>query len=730
MSEPTTSTPEIPEEEVAHRVGAWWREGGRGGQVAFLALADGHDATDLVQETHERTPGSVVVDATGLTAEQVMRQALTALGVDPSAGGREGWRSALRSWPEERLLLIVNAHRAGPTRRSFEAQRLVPRVLRRLACGKLAVMTHVVPRSVPTWAAPESVFRVATPANGPTVVPESAVLRALALAEPRIVPFPVWAELVAALTGEAVPEAELTEFAREESGTLQVGPLGVSFVDEGLAEALRREAHSPELTRIHRHVVAWLTRSAPHLRHPEGWARRGAVGLYAAAGLAMHAVQAEMYDEVLRDGRLIANLPQTALMDAARSITYLVPGNTAAADALHLWGWGIAPRRQAEWAAWLHLMALSRDDLDFASAVAASGVTLPWRAKWAHWRPPGGYDARFLRAGRFVALTEVRWQGRPAIAALQQRTVLEEQELYVSVWDAETGELAAGPWEHDEMSPAHLADLAWPASSESDTTLPVQVRDLFAPSSPRRDRRAFLLPCAPLTVGDVAFFAGDLGIIAVEPASGVDIDEWGARLQLLSGDYADAGPCSPVDGPAPSPEDIIALFGEDLLCPIPQEDLPDGLTHPASRELLLDFGLPYMNEGAMGIFPYGGWGMGTLDELPSWPEEFDPVPETGPFFQFGKWMGGRLVIDGPTGHILRVPTKPGEDHLAGLPVAHSLEGFLTMVALFVTGLRSRETTPPISSERDQIPYWVEGALAEVDEEGSRQPAWAYALHNA
>ncbi|MFI2240956.1 SUKH-4 family immunity protein [Streptomyces chrestomyceticus] len=736
MPEPTTDTPElpeIPEEAAAGRVGAWWRAGGHGGHVAFLVAAGGHDVSAVVRETAEQAPGSVVVDATGLTAEQVMQQALTALGVDLSADERDDWRFALGSWPEERLLLVVNAHRAGPTRRSYEPERLVTHILPWLARGKLAVMVQVVPELLPARIDPRAAFRLSSEAVGaPPAVPEAVAVRALALAEPRFVPVPVWAQLVTALTGEAANEDELAAFAREAAGILRLGPLGVSFVDEGLAETLRRETEPAELRRVSKHVVDWLVRSAPDFRHPEGWARRGAVGLYAATGLAMHAVQAETYDEVLRDGRVIANLPQTALMDAARSSTSLIPGNTAAADAIHLWGWGITPRQQTEWASWLHLMALSRDDLEFASAVDSSHVALPWQAKWAHWRPPGGFHARYLRAGRFAALAEVRWQGRPAIAGLQQRTVDDEQQPYVSIWDAETGDRVAGPWENDEIPQEHRADLTWPASSTDGTdgsASPALVRELFGSSSPRRSGQDFVLPCAPLAVGDVVVFGGDSGLIAVRPAKGVDITGLGARQQPLSRDYADAGASSPIGAPAPGHEDVSTLFGEDAIYPVEAEDFPDRLTHAATRELLLEFGLPNMNEGGMGLFPYGNWEMGILDELPSWPEGIEPVPETGPFFQIGKWMGGKLVVDGPTGHLLRVPTKPGQDHLAALPAAHSLEDFLTMVALWVTGLRTRSMLPPAASEREQITYWVLGALAEVDETGGEQPAWSYVLHN-
>lgn len=720
----------IPAEGVPGRVGAWWRAGGRGGSTAYVVAPVGVDAGGVMQRVHEDVPGSVLVDATGLTAEQVMQQALAALGVDLSADERDDWRFALGSWPEERLLLVVNAHRAGPTRRSYEAERLATSTLPRLARGELGVVVHVVPELLPAHVYPTAVFRLSAAAvEHPPAVKESVAVRALALAEPRFAPVPVWARLVTALTDEAASEDELAEFARERPEILRLGPLGVSFVDEGLAETLCQEFESAELSSVHEQLAGWLMSSASDFRHPEGWAEGGAVGRYAATGLAMHAVQAGTFDEVLRDGRVIANLPQTALMDAARSISFIISGNTAAADAIHLWGWGVTPRHQAEWASWLHLMALSRDDLEFASAVATSGVALPWQVKWAHWRPPGGYHVRYLRAGRFAALAEVRWQGRPAIAGLQQRTVDGAQQPFVSIWDVETGERVTHPWEHDEIPAEHRADLTWPASPGSGSVAPSRVQELFASSSPRRSKRAFMLPCEPLAVGEVVVFAGDLGLIVIKPADGVNISDFGASQRPLSWDYADAGPCSPIDSPAPGHEDLIALFGEDALYPIEVEDLPDRLTHAATRELLLDFGLPYMMEGAMGLFPFGSWEIGILDELPSWPGGIEPVAESGPFFQIGKWMGGKLVIDGPTGHVLRVPAEPGQDRLAGLPAAHSLVDFLTMVALYVIGLRTRSILPPASSEREQITYWVLRALVEVDETGGDQPAWSYVLHN-
>lgn len=693
-----------------------------------------------MQRVHEAVPGSVLVDVAGLTAEQVTHKALVELGVDLSSGKRSDWLFASGSWSEERLLVLVNTRRAGVTRRSHEPERLVTWLLPWLTRGKLAVLIDTGPEFVPRDVPPETVFRLAEPAGDVPAPDAPAALRALTLAEPRTVPLPVWAQLVVALTGETMAPDELTELAREHSDVLLMGPLGVSFAEESMAEALRRQVDSEELVRVNRHVVDWLLRTAADFHHPEGWAKAGAVGLYAAAGLAMHAVQAKTYHELLLDGRAVAHLPQTALMDSARSRSFMILGNSPAADATHLWGWGVVARSQREWASWLHLMAVSRNDLEFASSVASSGIPLLWRAKWAHWRPPGGYHARFLKAGKFVRLSEVRWQGRPAIAGLQKRTVDGSPEPYVSVWDVETGELVAGPWEKDEIPPEHHTDLALPPASgtpapsasqeDGHSGHPTHLIELFPPSSLPREKSAFLLPCTPLTIGDVVVFGGELGLIALRPADGVDPSgTFGSRQQPLSGEYSDAGPSSPVDALPPDHRDLIVLFGEDDIFEAEPEELPEELTHQPTRDLFTEFGLPDMNEGAMSLLPYGDGEVDLFDEV-DWPDDVEPVAERGPFFQIGRWMGGELVVDGPTGRILRVPTGPGEEYLAGLPAACSLESFLTMVALYVTGVRTRETAPPASSEREQIPYWVLGELGDVDETGSEQPAWSYVLHNA
>lgn len=109
----TVASVGIPEEGVPGRVGAWWRAGGRGGSAAYVVAPVGVDTGAVMRRVHEGVPGSVLVDVAGLTAEQVMHEALVELGVDLSPGKQDDWRFALGSWSEERLLVLVNTPALG-----------------------------------------------------------------------------------------------------------------------------------------------------------------------------------------------------------------------------------------------------------------------------------------------------------------------------------------------------------------------------------------------------------------------------------------------------------------------------------------------------------------------------------------------------------------------------------------------------------------------------------------
>ncbi|MFG2192533.1 SUKH-4 family immunity protein [Streptomyces sp. NPDC048639] len=714
---------EFPGTKIAALVRDWWREHRPGANTAYVVAPPGTDGEPVLGEIHRCIEGSVLLDASGFTAEEVHRQALLHLGVELGEGEWDDWPYALDNLAEDRLLVIVNVHRAGATRRSHEPERLMSRSVTALARSKVAVLAHVTPHELSDDGARAGVvFRLPTPDATRTV--ESAALHALALAEPRVVPMQAWSELVIGLTGQSVTEGGLNALLQDHPDTLVSSPNGISFVDDALADALRRETDADELRQVNRHMVRWLGGLESDIRNPDGWAHSGPLGRYAATGLAMHAVQAGTFEELLRDGGALANIPQTVLMDAAHcALEDGIPGNSAAADGIYLWSYGVTPSRQSEWASWLHLMASARNDHIFASAVRESGVHLPWQVKWTHWRPPGGYHVSYLRTQMIDELVEVRWRGRPAVAGLRH------SRSQTTIWDAETGELLAGPWLGETIPEDHHAELAWPTSSGHDSLGPRTFRELRADPPIGRGVHPYILPSPALTVGDLVVLGGPGGLFAIESTTLDSISGLASPgLEPLTGSFAPAGEICPVDADPPSPADLLELYGDEEIVELEPDEVPDGLSHEPTRRLLLEFGLPDLHEGGMGIYPYGDHRMDVLDEMP-WPDDIDPVAESGPFFQIGFWMGGELVIDGSTGHVLRVPTEPDQEHLAGLPAATSLEKFLTMIALWVTGMRTRETIVGSDHEASLLPQHVLVALLHVDRRCGLAPAWSHIFYN-
>ncbi|MER7150762.1 SUKH-4 family immunity protein [Streptomyces lydicus] len=741
MTEREPTSGEIAPHEVMPLLLRWWDEWHTGDPWAHLADPSGIAGAAVLRELHQQIEGSILVDASGRTAEEVMTEVLHRVGIDVSPANRWNWRADLDRLGEPRLALIVNAHRAGRTRSSSEGRRLVTQVTDRLSGGPVGVLVHTLPEALPPLA--DAVFSLRDRADGGGSWPTP--LRALALSQPREVPMRVWAELTHALGKEPVAEGVLHAVLEDFSDHLMSGTHGVSFADEGLAEELRRSATDDEINRVDRHMTEWLTSVSPEFRHAEGWAAAGPEGRYAAYGLAMHAAQTTLFASgpaeepgpatpfgaLLQDGRVLANIPQTTLMDAARC-AFLgdLPGGTAAGDAVHLWSYGVIPSRQPEWAAWLHLMAMARSDRSFAAAVADSGVRLPWKTRWSHWRPPGGYHWRYLEPGPVDGLTAVCWQGRAAVAGLHTWT------SRADIWDAVTGEHLAGPW-HEEIPEAHHADLTWPQTDEAgaeteaeeDRSGPETVEDLEDAMSDAEALHDTLLAGSPLSRNGQIILGGSGGLFALDIPKDAEFSGFHSpNVEPFSGRYAFTAATVPVDASPPSPADLVQMYGAHRLHTFPAQSLPDGLTLEATRRALIEYGLPDMSdEDGMGIYPRGDHRMSIFDEV-TWPSDIDPIEESGPFFHIGFWMGGELVIDGPTGHVLRIPAEPGEEHLAALPAAQSLENFLTMVGQWVTGHLIKELVDG-DDEARLLPDYVLAAHKHIDPIGAEAPAWAYAFHS-
>ncbi|WJY38397.1 SUKH-4 family immunity protein [Streptomyces sp. P9-2B-2] len=733
MSSNTPVLEAVSARAAADRLLRWWQDTSDplapGGWLSLVGEGAA-DGGQVLREVGAQVASSVLVDATERTAEELLGEVLAALGLESRRYGGRRWISEVRALPERRLVLLTHVHRMGRTRRSYEAERLPTGTLKAL-CARTGLQVIAQVDAPGLLRSGDTGLRLepagADPAPAPPAWPDE--VRALALAEPRTVPPRAWAALVAGLRADddrPVTEDALQAVLAGHDRWLERRDGGVGFVDEAVAESLRRETAPETVTRVNRHMTAWLRTLAPELAHPDGWTASGALGTYAAAGLAMHAAQADheqkwttqTLDELVARGELVAHLPQTALLDAARCAHYGgIGGNSAAADAAYLWDYGVVPATQPAWAAWLHLMATARGDDDFVAGLLSSGIRLPWKAVWTRWRPPGGFHASFLAPGVVGETAEVRWHGRPAVAALGT------PEVDVTIWDAHTGEPLAGPWPEDSVVPED-AHTALTRPDESGTGDAITTLDALEAAVPGTGMAHPSLLSAPvLTVGELAILGGPGGLFALSPAKGWEETAGTPGRAPLTGPYAAAGPTTPQHATPPGTADLRAVVGEAAFRPVKEDHLPAGLAEDGARELLTGLGIPAFDESGLRLAP----GDDTFLTEFTWPDDVAEAPETeGPFFHLGRWMGADVVLDGTGGEVFRVGDE--DDPVDGALVASSLENFLAMTAQWLIGLRISATVDN-SDEQYALRQHVSGELWMLDDTGSESSAWMYIFEN-
>ncbi|TJZ55723.1 hypothetical protein FCH28_10435 [Streptomyces piniterrae] len=708
----------ISKDEAISRVAAWWNEGRR--TTRRWDIVGGRHTVEVLQELHRQTPRSLLIDATGRTAEEIVTEVLDFNGVPKSAQVRTSWSHLRKYFAAETLILVYNVHRAGRTRHSARPVQVQNQLAERLSYQrKVGVVVAAPPQNDPP--ARELVMHLQGVAHS---VSDSELSRvppqiwALALAELRSVPLRVWRELVHSSglpdTDEVTLEATAVQFPH--LITLDSGC--VRFIDETLAEALRRATDRELTLRVNRHMVEWLREIAPQLGHARGWAASGEVGRYAANGLAMHAVQAGSFEELLGDGGVIAHITQEALLDAAHcAFEGSIPGNNPAADTVHLWSYGVAPSTQPEWAAWLHLMATAREDEALAAGITGSGIRLPWTTKWSHWRPPGGYHPRYLKPGVVNDLYGVYWHGRPAVA------VECESPPRIHVRDVATGELLGGPWHEEDLPEAAQQAITWADSAAHGTRGPTTLGDFEDADGADEGPDEEILYLA-LNLEDRVVVAGIGGLFVVEPDEPDFPGIEPPRGMPLSGCPTVAGSARPFHASDPALTDLAELLEEPTVVRTAVDALPSDLSDTAARRTLSEFGIPVIDARGISLEP----DLSTFLSEVAWEEGLESPSSSGPFFKIGRWMGGHVLIDGPTGHILRMPSSCDEDGLEGTLVAESLEDFLTKVAHWITGRQILDLTEN-DVEAHLLRQDIEESLWNIGWRGSTAGAWLYPLHN-
>ncbi|WP_338673285.1 SUKH-4 family immunity protein [Streptomyces sp. SCSIO 30461] len=728
----TPPSPEYlsPEQSLSY-VLDWWGGGGpSGGRDLHVVSHCGGPA--LMEHVHQSVTASGILDAKGMYGDEAFRHMLRLVGVPDSDLTSYGWHRAARRNAVNKLVLIKNAWQAGLTRRSAQ-----PAIIRNFAARQLALEgAGVVVDLGPVddeQAGPRrrgATLRLDDSAlleGRLTSAMSSPYIQVLALSEPRHVPLEVWGQLA---RGAGLPDRDgksLNGIALRYADLLTVDDDHVAFLDEAVPEALRHRASADFKVRVNRHMARWLREAAPRLRHPDGWAASGALGWYAAHGLAMHAVQADEFEGLLTDGEAVANLPRAVLVDAAHcAYDGSLPGSNPAADAVFLQMYGVNPPSQGEWAAWLHLMAMSRDDTELRQGIENSGVRLPWKTRWTHWRPPGGYDVSYLKPGPVHEVHAVRWQGRPAVAACTaDRSVL--------IWDLATSELVAGPWSEEQFPRDQLHHLSWDTEIRTHDTQ--DTPQAFGPTT--RTELSAHGQCAEgpvedddflsisLDMGTVTVVAGLGGVFAVEstkPGEPAVITHFSDNASLLGNNTA-AGPARPSRAQL-EPSALCASLPDVRLRRTDTERIPAGLTDQVARRILVDTGLPALEAKGIRLHP----------ERPEflcerqWPSDVEQAQESGPFYEIGLWMGGEVVVDGSSGHVFRIPSEPDESGLEGALVAADLDRFLKMLIEWLTGRFILEDL----DNRDEaflLRQHIEDAIWLIDDTGSAAGAWQYPLHN-
>ncbi|MBB1261036.1 SUKH-4 family immunity protein [Streptomyces alkaliterrae] len=693
----------------------WWRSGENA--RAHVVAADG--GAGVLRRVHEVVPGSVLVDAAGLSAEELLAEILDRFAV--SARGRRPayWLAEIKRMAAGSLLLIANVDRAGRSRSSGQ-----PGIIRDRLVGRLALRMRVVTGGAePVDEAASGVALVRVPLGAsnwfdrPGEAP--AELVGLALAEPRRVPLAVWSELVTAYSGESASPVDLVKWAEQFPGVVGLSGGCAELTDEWLARCLRDAVPGDVATGVHRHLVEWLRNHVEP--HPEGWAADGPVGRYAADGLLAHAAHPDLVDEVIGDGSVVANLSREALLDLAGSASEATAGDTAAADAVYLSYYWVDPESQRELAAWLHLMATARGDFELAGGIAErSGVRLPWRTRWTAWRPPGGYHPRFLRPGPVGELCAVRWDGVPAVAVFL--TATDE----VEIRDMASGRRLAGPWPEDEFPEEARGRLTREDSADSagDGQGPYSGRQLLDPGRLSDDRPSPRLLELPLSFDRNVVLAGGGGVVGVELLDpGLTGVEPSKRRPLL-GAAAAAGPCVPHGAPEVTAADLERVVRAACVVRPAADALPEGIEHSGTRKFLSEVGVPEFAAIGVALRPREE---NFLAEVP-WDADLEEPESAGPFFRLGGFVGGVLVVDGVTGAVLRRPSSPDEDGLEGNLLASDLASFYTMAVWWITGLSLLRDIDE-HDEAHMLRQHIDDALWEIDRDGSAAGAWLYPLRN-
>ncbi|MEU8783654.1 SUKH-4 family immunity protein [Streptomyces sp. NPDC048637] len=580
------------------RIEAWLEKPHRLYETFAIRGAAGTGKTRLLQGLADRIPEAVYIDCQGLTAEDAALRLLNTWRAEP---GTLPLFEAARRITSGGVALLANVQWAGPLVSSNEASRITRNVLRPLRMSARPTVRFIVERSADkSWvlapARNELVLQEDFGPADPFAFPAELLaahppLEALAAAETRSVPLPVWEELCHAL-GIHTSACELTGLADALTEILAVPDTAgadrqVAFRAESTRHRIRAVRPVP-----HAAIVTFLIQRMAG-RTTAAWSTSGPLGTYAARTLALHAAHAGAMDRILGDGTVLAHLDAYGLLQGlAATWPGGVPQGGIATDAHYLEELGLASAPHPEWLAWLHHATVSRGNEALARSMAEAGITLPWRTVWSRCRPYGTFGP--------------------------------------------------SPRPYTETPEGIPVSRSWP---RSETAPPV--RNVLGLAHPFRSRSR--------TNGDwlIAGPTGHFAVTTdTEPSESPDLL---AMPEPFVGAITTAGewvcPVPALTQTGPSRAWLEAAFGDRACRVLLESQLPAGITAEGARRFLTTTGLPALSDQLPFMSTVDLRESGLVES--PWPEDTQEPESGGPFYILGAWTGGKVLLDGTTGAVLQ-----------------------------------------------------------------------------
>lgn len=193
----------------------WSRGRSREASVEMLG-STGSGRTGILLRVRDALPEAVWIDASGLSAEEVLDKILDAFGVsDPWCRRSAGERALRTAGLGDRPLIVANVQRAGRTRRSVQSSRVIKSVLGHLvqrADARVIVESHPDDRWLQDWLTFD-VTASSVPPPGIEAARSHPAVHALAFAELRRTPVQVWSELARVVGADPAAEGDLVALA-------------------------------------------------------------------------------------------------------------------------------------------------------------------------------------------------------------------------------------------------------------------------------------------------------------------------------------------------------------------------------------------------------------------------------------------------------------------------------------------------------------------------------------